>query len=498
MKKVFTGLFLAMTSFVFANNIQVSNVSVSQPNISFTISWDNSWNTMNNINPLYPNNWDGAWVFIKYQNPIDNLWKHATVSSVVSDHTISGGILQIETTTDGMGVFIRRTNPGNGNIGATTVTLKMNSLIGTGLFNFKVFGTEVVYIPQSDFQLGDGNVSGSTYFTPQTITAAIQSAGLAANALYSTSPALPAAFPMGYNSYYMMKYEITNEQYVDFVNTLNYDQQVNRIDFAPNSAVNSRAFFNNNTTMVDDVIKIQAPGLNNTAPATLGCDLNGNNLYNEAADGQNIAAGMLSKADIFAYLDWSGLRPMTEMEFEKACRGTQARVINEYAWGSTAIAIRTRITAGFINSGLPTESWNGPVVNGQTTAATISTLGGSTTGPTRVGMYATNSTGRASAGAGFYGNMDLSGNVWEYAVGIDAGGIVFNGLNGNGQVSILGEADVTNWPGGSTAAAGSGTTVKGGSYNETSTVYLTTSYRNGGAGPGRSITIGGRGVRTAP
>ena len=457
MKKLATLLIgLGMLSAVSANNIQISNIVVAQPNITFTIQWENSWNTTTNINPLYPNNWDGAWVFIKYQNNIDNLWKHATVSSLVGDHTISGGILQIETTTDGMGIFIRRTSPGSGNIGATTVTLKMNALTGAGTFNFKVFGTEVIYIPQSDFQLGDGNVSGATYFTTQTITAASQTAGLGANALYSGSPAVPAAFPMGYNSFYMMKYEITNEQYVDFVNTLNYDQQVNRIDFAPNSAVNSRVFFNNNASMVDDVIKIQAPGLNNTAPATLGCDFNGNNIYNEAADGQNISVGIMSKADIFAFLDWSGLRPMTEMEFEKACRGTQARVINEFAWGSSTIAIRTRITAGFINSGLPTESWSGAIVNGQATAATLSTLGGSTTGPTRVGMYATNSTGRATSGAGFYGNMDLSGNVWETTVGVDAGGIVFNGLNGNGQVNVLGEADVVNWPGNYTAASGSG------------------------------------------
>ncbi len=476
---------------VSANNIQVSNISVSQPNISFTISWDNSWNTMSNINPLYPNNWDGAWVFIKYQNNIDNLWKHATVSSVSGDHSITGGVLQIDAVSDGMGVFIRRTNPGNGSVSAT-VTLKMNALVGTGSFNFKVFGTEVVYIPQSNFQLGDGNVSGTSYLTAQDITAVKQSSGVAAGTVYSGSPAIPAAWPMGYNAYYMMKYEITNEQWVDFLNTLNYDQQASRIEIAPNSAVNTLAYTASSSTIADNIVKISAPGLNNTVPATFGCDLDGDNVYNETNDGQNMAIAVINKADIFAFLDWSGLRPMTEMEFEKACRGTQNRVANEFAWGSTEVSPHTRTQ--MTNPGLSNETWAGTVANGQVIAS-----GGpnGNYGPARAGVFATNSTGRATAGAGFYGNMDLSGSTWEFCVMIDAAGVNFTGANGNGSLTTTGDADVTGWPSGSAAT---GTILKGGSWYETSayTVYISVSYRIGAAGTVRSINSGGRGVRTAP
>ncbi|HMP94975.1 MAG TPA: hypothetical protein PKD90_18995, partial [Phnomibacter sp.] len=115
------------TSSAIANNLQISNVSQSGSNISFTISWENSWNTTNNINPLYPNNWDAAWVFIKYQNQIDNLWKHVKLSSTVADHSVTGGgaPLVIETTTDSMGVFIRRSTAGAGNIVNASVTLRM-------------------------------------------------------------------------------------------------------------------------------------------------------------------------------------------------------------------------------------------------------------------------------------------------------------------------------------------------------------------------------------
>jgi len=491
MKKLYVLLFSFITAFgARANNIQVSNITVSQPNISFTISWDNSWNTMSNINPLYPNNWDGAWVFIKYQNPIDNLWKTAKVSNNSGDHSITGSVLQIDAVTDSMGVFIRRTNTGNGSVSAT-VTLKMGGLTGAGLFNFKVFGTEVVYIPQSNFQLGDGNVSATSFFNVQNITAATQSTGFLAGALYTGSPVIPATFPMGYNAYYMMKYEITNEQWCDFLNTLTYDQQVNRVDAVPNSPVNTQAYTASASTIEDNVIKMQATGLNNTVPATYACDLDGDNIYNENNDGQNIALTLIGKTDFYAFLDWSGLRAPTEMEFEKACRGTLPRVQSEYAWGSTDINAHVR--SSLTNLGLSTEGWAGTVTNGQVVAAAGP---GGTQGPARVGQFGTNSTGRSSAGAGYYGNMDLTGNAWEFCVLADATGALYTGAHGNGALTTAGDADVAGWPGG----AALGTEIKGGSWYETSnyTLYTMVSYRNGASAYPRSLNYGGRGVRTAP
>src|SRR5687767_487287 len=90
--------FLSAAFTTQANNIQISNIIVNGANITFTLSWENSWNTMNNINPLYPNNWDGAWIFVKYQNNVDNLWKHAPLSTVGADHSVTGasGVLQVD------------------------------------------------------------------------------------------------------------------------------------------------------------------------------------------------------------------------------------------------------------------------------------------------------------------------------------------------------------------------------------------------------------------
>ncbi|MFN3345365.1 MAG: hypothetical protein ACK412_06920 [Chloroherpetonaceae bacterium] len=43
------------------------------------------------------------------------------------------------------------------------------------------------------------------------------------------------------------------------------------------------------------------------------------------------------------YLAWSGLRPMTELEFEKACRGVEKGVPGEFAWGNASAVAATSI-----------------------------------------------------------------------------------------------------------------------------------------------------------
>lgn len=501
MKKLLTILsMLILGTQVTANNIQVTNITAVGSNISFEIRWDNSWNTTNNINPLYPNNWDGAWVFIKYQNNIDNLWKHVKVSNIAGDHTIGGSLLQINPASDSMGIFIRRSAAGFGNIPSTAVTLKMGPLVGTGAFNFKVFATEVVYIPQGDFQLGDGKTGNGITAVPyhnNAINAAKQAAGLPAGALATSSPAVPAAFPMGYNAFYLMKYELTNENWVDFLNTLTYDQQALRTDVAPNAIVNSLAYPNGGaSTIVDNYIKLQAPGVNNTMPATYACDLNGNNIFNESADGQNSPFAAGNKSDMYAYLDWSGLRPMTEMEFEKACRGPLPAVQDEFAWGSTVYVARLR--SALTNLGAANENFAGTPVNGQV----IGNSGpNSQSGPARNGVFATATSGRQSSGAGFYGNMELSGNAWELCVAADAVGVGFTGEHGNGQLTTTGFADVANWPSGEATTANNGTVNRGGSYYETSNHpwYLAVSNRNPAiVSAARGIFYAYRAARTAP
>lgn len=62
-------LFMFISDCSYANNIVVSNLSLTGQNIidhctfvKFDISWENSWRTSS-----APNNWDAAWVFVKFR-----------------------------------------------------------------------------------------------------------------------------------------------------------------------------------------------------------------------------------------------------------------------------------------------------------------------------------------------------------------------------------------------------------------------------------------------
>jgi formylglycine-generating enzyme required for sulfatase activity len=250
-------------------------------------------------------------------------------------------------------------------------------------------------------------------------------------------------------------------------------------------------------SVADDVIKIRTSGLNNTRPAILACDFNNNNVYGENGDGQSMAVSVLSKGDILAYLDWSGLRPMTEMEYEKACRGTLNRVIGEYGWGNTAMSFFYK--SSLSNRGFAEESYTGTVLNGQVMGGAFYAGGEVNKGPSRSGVFASGSSGRASSGAGYYGAMELSGNALELAVQVDAKGVLFTNKNGNGQLTASGDSDVQSWPLPNDNANPSGMHWRGGDFYSYTLSYFTTSYRAYGvAGTVRNFVFGGRGIRTAP
>ncbi len=322
MRKVtFLLITILLASYSFANNLQFGVITrPDATHLQFTIQWDNSWRVTGG-----PANWDAVWVFVKYQDCATNYlpWQHVGLSSTSGDHTVTGGVLQIDAVADGKGVFIRRSAAGSGNIAAATVTLAMT--ITDNSYNYQLNGIEMVYIPQGDFSIGDGNRGGGNLYgftgngalAPKVIDAAVQAAGLTSaqylsNAGWGSSTPLPSTYPMGYNAFYSMKYEISQEAYAAFLNTLTYDQQQSRFTNAPNSATGTFAIAGlANPQNCRNGIRIKTPGQVSNVPAVVGCDLNLNGVFDEVDDGQNIACNWLSWADLMAFLDWAALRPMT-------------------------------------------------------------------------------------------------------------------------------------------------------------------------------------------
>ncbi|MDD5538726.1 MAG: SUMF1/EgtB/PvdO family nonheme iron enzyme [Candidatus Omnitrophica bacterium] len=486
----------------YANNIKVSDVSLQNldstagtVDIKFDVSWDNSFTRTDANGNAY---FDRAWVFVKYQIGGTGAWYHATLVSGASLGSYSTSTA-IGITSDGKGAFCR---PG------LNQTLRWSFPYGTSMdtIRVRVFAIEMVYIPQGSFVLGSGGtesgsftdgswVSGATI--PFTISSEnALSIAASAGSLWGTSTSgnntigdagtLPAAFPKGYGGFYVMKYEVSQGQYRDFLNTLTYAQQATRTANAPSSAAGTGALIN--PTTYRNAIKIKTSGVSSTTPAVYGCDLGGNGTYDESDDGEWIACNYLSWADLMAYADWAGLRPMTELEFEKASRGparSGSPTANEYAWGNTTVDYFSDLSyAGTSSEAIgPTR----PNANCNYSSA-------SPDGPVRCGMFATSSSSRTTAGASYYGLMEMSGNLWERCVTIgNATGRAFTGLHGNGTLDSSGNADVTNWPG--TGATGSG--YRGGSWSyDTSLARVSDrSYAAVTASP-RYSSYGGRFART--
>jgi len=443
-----------------ANNIQLNNTKLTGQNtidkfvmVQFDLSWENSWRTSS-----APNNWDAAWVFVKYRitttNGGDDLWKHAWLnnsghsSGTGTGASIDAGLLYPgeafnANTNPGLGVFIYRSTNGTGTFSSNNLKLRWNyganGVADDATVDVQVFAVEMVYVPQGAFAAGSGGSEASaftitTISTENAITSPSGTGSLGGQAggfpTGQTAPA-NASWPNGYNGFYIQKYEITQQQYVDFLNTLTYTQQDNRVNGSPNAIAGT---FTNNANR--HKIKIQTSGTNPGTPAVY------------ATEHPYLACNYLSWMDGAAYADWAALRPMTELEFEKACRGIATPVANEYAWGTSLVAGSTYTlnNVGAANEGIAVN-YSTAINTGN---ASYSITDGAIDGPLRVGIFAAHAsnTGRITAGASYYGVMELSGNLWERAVTMgNATGLAFTGLHGNGTLSTAGHANETFWPG---------------------------------------------------
>ena len=341
-------LFL-FASYSTANNIQVTaptllnqNITNQTTQVQFNVSWDNSFRDVINR--------DAAWIFVKYRVGTNGLWKHATVFGSVASTGAT-----IDVSSDYKGAFIYRTAEGSGSVNYTNVQLTWwygyDGVNNNASVVVKVFAIEMVYIPQGSFWLGDGtpnNVTGQ--FSQGTTTAPYQitiensitlggASGLgnrnASGEVYTddfnntTTKTLPAAFPKGYNAFYVMKYEVSQQQYMDYLNTLTRSQQQNAVwsNISTDAITNIYVMSNFSTLQYRSTIVCPSSGNGTSAPITFSM----NPVRNDRA------CNFIDWAQGLIYTDWAALRPITELEYEKICRGDQNPVQDEYAWGTTNI-----------------------------------------------------------------------------------------------------------------------------------------------------------------
>lgn len=408
---------------VSANALGVTGLTVNQAagTVTFTLGWDNSW--------WDGTNWDAAWVFVKFRDcsnaGLD--FNHGLLSTIITDHTLgsfqatnaAGTPNLIEAGAgNNTGILLRRGTPGSGTI-SSSVTLRVTNLPATGNYDVRVFAIEMVFVSQGGFQAGDGNgsqLSLSAFSVPTFLPVPIATEAAVNLNVPGGFPA--AGFPKGVNAFYVMKYEISEGQYADFLNATS----------TAASALRYPPFL----------------GLNRYR-----LDASGTYPQNYVSQRPDRAMTYLNWADLTAYLDWATLRPMTELQYEKACRGGGGAVLAECAWGSTTSVGALAIT--------PPGAENGAEViltaNANLCYNSFPFVGGDGgSGPIRCGIFATAATTtRVQTGASFWGAMELSGNAMELCIGVNAGtvGVSTTGVSwGDGILSALGEHNVANWPNG--------------------------------------------------
>jgi len=436
---LWSGIGQVKANYITIQNATVTGATSTTAQVQYDIFWENSWRDAEN--------WDAAWVFVKYNT--GSGWNHATLSS--SGHVVgtSTPSATINVSSDFRGAFIYRSSVSSGTFTVTGQQLQWN-FNANGLTQtqattaqVRIYGIEMVYIPTGTYALGDGN--GTTESTNSIWAGANNYAYavsgnlsplLSADALmHNGSGAMTSIrihgtqgvdndangtidnpdFPLGFLHFYIMKYEISQGQYAEFLNTLTTAQATAR-------------FY----TTQQNRYTISVSG----------------GVY--SASRPDRACNFIDWIDGCAYTDWACLRPLTECEYEKACRGSRAPLLNEYPNGTTS--------HNYIHNDNPAFTSN-MAENGTETAAgttrnahrTVSALNGGDggTGPVRVGIFGRSVSSRTNSGASYYGVMDMGSNLAEYYVTLgNVNGRSYTGVHGDGALfSTSGVANVNFWPG---------------------------------------------------
>lgn len=521
-----------------ADPVRISNVTVKPSGeagtstITFDLARDWSWRAAWEVDAaqhggkekLKLENWDAAWVFVKYRMPGGNpsapggsaaaSWHHAMLAVDSAKHAVpSGAALEVGKSNNGkkgIGVFIHRAAVGQGPNEWKGVSLRWLLPAGAGdedkgaaagfamhvttdkpgegaafdpaKAEVKVLALEMVYVPQCAFWLGDGTTNtvagqftaglGSAPFRIES-EQAIKLGGDTGDYLNnrdaggmdpsnmddfnSDQPAtLPAAFPKGYAAFYCMKCEVTQAMYVEYLNMLSYARQAESVTMKPSMPAGTLAMqvpgYGAGTTARNGVL-IRTPGTPDslvplqvsretfvvtgtvTKPGTSA-------VFQTTAP--FVPCHFMPCRGALGFAAWAGLRPMTELEYEKACRGPVNPVADEFPWGTTGVAGMDLSGGKYILTNINQETecitWSGG--NGPDATRGNAFFAGNNTalgGPTRVGIFATPESDRPLAGAAYWGVLDMAGSVAEKPVPVgDAASRAFAGEHGEGGAAPWG------------------------------------------------------------
>ncbi len=462
-------LFILLQTEIYSSDLQITNFSFTgnprdnNPTlyVYFTITWNNSWKNERNH--------DGAWVFFKLRHQNDlRTHRHAYVKT--SGHQLVHNYLKNNITpqfyvpSHQAGIIIFPSQACRGNISwRLKVELDVALLRGVDFPNNTifgdVFGIEMVQIPAGPFYAGDSDTlmqnRESTFYqfinngryhvnSEKAITI-----GKDRGTLYYENRnvaeyrgdmlgSLTDSFPKGFNEFYIMKYELTQGQYASFLNTLSNQPSFFRSNFGGKSYYAERGG-----------IRLE------------------NGRYITSYPDQ--PANYISWDDGCAFADWAGLRPMSELEYEKSARGPLNTQPKDYPWGTSSSEKVSRYYNQegelVFEKGIAEENLN--------------------------------NTNLEFFGASYYWVMDLAGSLWERVATIGSNkGRLFKGSHGDGMPDQFGNATNADWPNENDGGFG----YRGGGYygfgmalGPSHSIIGARPFGSWGDGP-RSVAYGFRGV----
>ncbi|MEM6398015.1 MAG: SUMF1/EgtB/PvdO family nonheme iron enzyme [Bacteroidota bacterium] len=449
--------------------------------LSFGLSWDKSWRQ--------GESYDAAWIFAKAKDTRGQ-WSPVKIEQARLKPGTIGISATLRRSSDGMGFFIYRAEDGQGDNNWIVDVAIGSDIPQESITDIKVFGLEMVHVPPGEFELGTlkslsdrrevltegaGGAPYNSFYSyssdekdnyggiyrveseepislqPEEGNLYWTDAKIRGTNTFSGVPkgSLSAKFPKGYNGYMLMKYELSQGEYCDFLNTLTPRQQEARDISKSVEYGKSTADHRNNIR--------KHRGLYFTDRPDRSCNF-------------------ISWKDGLAYADWAGLRHMTELEFEKACRGPEPAVYREYVWGASEIAEPENLEfahrfSDTLNRLAQDESdilridgnahlsffsyYNlidvcspeGRFYDPKCKACRSFSGGDGGRGPVRRGIFGGDASGdRLLAGATYYGAMEMGGNLQEPVVTVGhPNGRRFEGTHGDGVLSTDGQATNPDW-----------------------------------------------------
>ncbi len=409
---------LGMHLSVKANNVRLNGIvkvtdvtSGGLATLELDLEWDNSWR--DNFN------WDAVWIFLKYK-PASGAWAPVYLQATGNEASPGYQVMNGKNS-DGhvVGVYVFLDGNDTKQHASTKVTLKWQCGYTKASFDEnQVFllaqGIEMVYIPFGAYYLGDGTSANTLCASDGKPLAvggeeAIPLYQRASNGTVNTAVSnLNANYPKGNHGFYVMKYETSQEQYVTFLNTLTKAQQEELLGASFLSALSPGRYIFGDTVRPSYRNGIVLSAKPQGQPYVFDNDLNGNGVYGEDGDGQCVACNYMSLHDVSAYASWAGLRPMSELEYERACRVPfpQTPKAGEFVWNDNAGVSQV--------TGL--NAWGKETEVANNTSCNVNSGSGLTRnnqGPVRCGLFARSTSTQLTAGATFWGVMEMGGNVQE-------------------------------------------------------------------------------------